>query len=72
MDDVQTIHYRGHNLRVIYDDGFRVVVFHNDEEVYSTSAQFEDRGDAISAAKQLVDVELQGGRVTPPTNDRLG
>ena len=72
MDDVQTIHYMGRNLRLIYDDGFRVVIFHNDREVYSTSAKFEDREDAIRSAKELVDVELDGGRVTRPTGDRLG
>lgn len=72
MDDVQTIHYKGRNLRLIYDDGFRVVIFHNDKEIYSTSAKFEDRGDAIRSAKELVDVELNGGIVTSPTNNRLG
>lgn len=72
MDDVQTIHYNGRNLRLIYDDGFRVVVFHNDKEIYSTSANYENRADAIRSAKALVDVELRGGIVTPPTNDRLG
>lgn len=72
MDDVQTIHYKGRNLRVIYDDGFRVVVFHNDKEIYSTSARFENREDAVRTAKELVDVELEGGIITRPTGDRLG
>ncbi|ARQ01606.1 hypothetical protein [Pseudorhodoplanes sinuspersici] len=72
MDDVQTIHYKGRNLRLVYDDGFRVVVFHNDKEIYSTSAKFEHRDDAIRSAKDLVDVELDGRMVTPPTGDRLG
>lgn len=72
MDDVQTIHYKGRNLRVVYDDGFRVVVFHNDKEIYSTSARFENREDAVRTAKELVDVELEGGIITRPTGDRLG
>lgn|GEM_PF-5977281 len=71
MDDVQTIHYYGRNLRLIYDDGFRVVVFHNDKEIYSTFAKYENRNDAIRSAKEFVDVELQGRRVTPPTGERL-
>jgi hypothetical protein len=72
MDDVQTIHYKGRNLRLIYDDGFRVVVFHNDKEIYSTSARFENREDAVRTAKELVDVELEGGIIPRPTGDRLG
>jgi hypothetical protein len=72
MDDVQTIHYKGRHLRVIYDNGFRVVVFHNDKEIYSTSANYENREEAVRTAKELVDVELEGGIITRPTNDRVG
>jgi hypothetical protein len=71
MDEVQTIHYRGRHLRILYDGGFRVVVFHEERELYSTSARFEEREEALRSAKALVDVELTGGTVTPANNDRI-
>jgi hypothetical protein len=72
MDDVQTIHYKGRNLRVINDDGFRVVVFHNDSEIFSTSAHYASLENAVRTAKELVDVELACGVIWRPPHRRLG
>jgi hypothetical protein len=59
--------YRGRELRLV--DGCRVVVFNGDKEVYSTSSNFTSEEEAMRAARALVDTELEGHILTPPTND---
>ena len=72
MDNAQTIRYKGRDLRVIADNGFRVVVFHNDGELFSTSAHYASCENAVRTAKELVDVELECGIMWRPTTHRLG